>query len=101
VGPSGEVHAFEPVPTSAAKLRELQAHFPWIHVHQCAVADQPGEVVLNAEVSSTSPINRIVIQESDLASAGGRIAVPVTTLDSAVAQFGAPALMKIDVEGYE
>jgi FkbM family methyltransferase len=106
VGPTGEVHAFEPVPASAAKVRELQLQYPWIHVHQCAVADQPGEVIMNAEADSTSPTNRIVIEAKDSVSAvGGRggecIAVPVTTLDQAVAEWGVPAMVKIDVEGYE
>lgn len=98
VGPTGEVHAFEPVPASAAKVRELQQKYPWVHVHQCAVADQPGEVVMNAEADSTSPTNRITIGEVDKAQG---IAVPVTSIDQSSAEFGIPAAIKIDVEGYE
>lgn len=98
VGPTGEVHAFEPVPASAAKVRELQAQYPWIHVHECAVADRPGEVVMNAEADSTSPTNRIAFDGEN--SAEG-IAVPVLTIDHAAADFGVPAFIKIDVEGYE
>lgn len=104
VGPSGEVHAFEPVPASAAKVRELQAQFPWIHVHQYAVADQAGEVQMHVEADSTSPTNRIVIEESEAVvpfQEGGGITVPVTTLDQVLRDSGAPAMIKIDVEGYE
>lgn len=98
VGPSGEVHAFEPVPASAAKVRELQAQYSWIRVHQCAVADQPGEVLMNADGDSTSPTNRIAFHDECLAQG---IAVPVLTVDQAAADFGVPAFIKIDIEGYE
>ena len=98
VGPTGEVQAFEPVPAFAAKVSELQARYPWIQVHQCAGADQPGEVVMNAVADSTSPTNRIAIAESE-ASEG--LAVPVLTIDQAAAEFGVPAYIKIDIEGYE
>ncbi len=98
VGPTGEVHAFEPVSASAAKVRELQAQYPWIQVHQCAVADKPGEVVMNVAEDSTSPTNRISIVESE-ASEG--LAVSVKTIDQVAAEFGVPAFIKIDVEGYE
>lgn len=103
VGPTGEVHAFEPVPASAAKVRELQAQYPWIHVHQCAVADQPGEVVMDTDADSTSPTNRIAIEEKNEATVplAQGIAVPVTSLDKVVEKWGAPAMIKIDVEGYE
>jgi FkbM family methyltransferase len=98
VGPSGEVHAFEPVPASAAKVRELQEQYPWIHVHQCAVADQTGEVVMDAEADSTSPTNRITIGQTE-AHAG--LVVTVCTIDQVSTEFGAPAFVKIDIEGYE
>jgi FkbM family methyltransferase len=98
VGPTGEVHAFEPVPASADKVRELQQQYPWLYVHQCAIADKPGRIMMNTDADSTSPVNRIVIAETD-ASMG--ISVPVMTVDEAVAEFGVPAAIKIDVEGYE
>ena len=98
VGPSGEVHAFEPVAASAAKVRELQAQYPWIQVHQCAVADKTGEVLMNADSDSTSPTNRIAFPDERLAQG---ISVPVLTVDQAAASFGVPEFIKIDVEGYE
>jgi FkbM family methyltransferase len=98
VGPTGEVHAFEPVPASAATVRELQQKYPWVHVHQCAVADQPGTVLMNTGADSTSPTNRIAIEDSE---ANDGISVSVTTLDQVVAESGIPSAIKIDVEGYE
>jgi FkbM family methyltransferase len=99
VGPTGEVHAFEPVPASADKVRELQLQYPWIHVHQCAVADQPGEVVMSMEDASTSPNHMIAIGESSGSQAS--LKVPVHTIDEMSSQLGAPQMVKIDVEGYE
>lgn len=99
VGPTGEVHAFEPVPASAAKVRELQEQYPWIHVHECAVADQPGEVVMSIEDASTSPNHMIAIGESSGSQTS--LKVPVHTIDEMSSQLGAPQMVKIDVEGYE
>jgi FkbM family methyltransferase len=98
VGPSGEVHAFEPVPASASKVRELQAQYPWIQVHQCALSDQAGELLMNAEDESTSPTNRIAFEGEHLKKS---ISVPVATFDQLVKEYGPPSLIKIDVEGYE
>jgi FkbM family methyltransferase len=99
VGPTGEVHAFEPVPASAAKVRELQQQYSWIHVHQCAVADQPGEVEMSMEGGSTSPNHMITIGEPS----GGQssLKVPVHSIDELSSRIGVPNMVKIDVEGYE
>jgi len=47
VGPTGRVIAFEPVPTTFAQLQKRLAGFPQITLHQLAVSNQPGDVVLN------------------------------------------------------
>ena len=98
VGSSGEVHAFEPVPASIAKLRELQSNYPWIRVHPCAVADVSGEVLMNIAELSTSPTNRIVLADENTCQS---ISVPVVSVDQIVADVGLPFFVKIDVEGYE
>ena len=98
VGSSGEVHPFEPVPASIAKLRELQSNYPWIRVHPCAVADVAGEVLMNIAELSTSPTNRIVLADENTCQS---IAVPVVSVDQIVADVGLPSFVKIDVEGYE
>ncbi|QPN59130.1 FkbM family methyltransferase [Synechococcus sp. CBW1002] len=99
VGPSGSVHAFEPVPASASMIKGMVAARPWIEVHQCAVADQPGELVMDAECGSTSPTNKVAI--STLGGAGTGMTVPVETIDLIAEKVGVPAAIKIDVEGYE
>jgi FkbM family methyltransferase len=99
VGPSGSVHAFEPVPASANVIKGMVATRPWIEVHQCAVADQPGELVMDAESGSTSPTNKVAI--STFEHAGKGLAVPVETIDLIAEKVGIPAAIKIDVEGYE
>jgi FkbM family methyltransferase len=99
VGETGSVHAFEPVPASAAEIRKLVATRPWISVHQCAVADQPGELVMEADLGSTSPTNKAVI--AALGDPGSGLIVPVVTIDSVVESVGVPSAIKIDVEGYE
>jgi len=99
VGATGSVHAFEPVPASAAVIRELVATRPWISVHPCAVADQPGELLMEADLGSTSPTNKVVI--GTLENAGSGLTVPVETIDSVAEKVGVPSAIKIDVEGYE
>jgi FkbM family methyltransferase len=99
VGPSGSVHAFEPVPASANAIRETVAARPWIEVHQCAVADQPGELVMAIDANATSPNNKIVL--SGAADSGDSLSVPVVTIDQVAKTAGVPDAIKIDVEGYE
>jgi FkbM family methyltransferase len=99
VGATGSVHAFEPVPSSAAVILELVGARPWISVHQCAVADLPGELVMEADLGSISPTNKVVI--GALENAGSGLTVPVETIDSVAEKVGVPAAIKIDVEGYE
>lgn len=99
VGPSGSVHAFEPVPASASVIKGMMAARPWIEVHQCAVADQPGELVMAIDTSSTSPNNKIVL--SGAADHHDSLSVPVVTIDQMAKTAGVPDAIKIDVEGYE
>ena len=51
VGPTGGVHAFEPVPASAAVISELVQTRPWISVYQASVADDPGELVMEMDAA--------------------------------------------------
>jgi FkbM family methyltransferase len=99
VGETGSVHAFEPIPDSAEAIRALITTRPWILVHECAVADQPGELLMEADFGSTSPTNKVAI--GTLEKSESILAVPVETIDSVTARFGIPSVIKIDVEGYE
>ncbi len=89
--------AFEPVPASHARLVEnirLNRMEDLVRVVNMAVGDAPGEV---AFTTGHGGMNHIV---ADGARENGDITVEVGTLDMALAG-ESPALMKIDVEGYE
>lgn len=89
--------AFEPVPVSHDRLVEnirLNCMEDRVRVVNMAIGETPGEV---AFTTGHSAMNHIV---ADGARESGDITVAVGTLDTALAG-DAPALMKIDVEGYE
>jgi FkbM family methyltransferase len=104
VGPSGEVHSFEPVPGNFAALRhnvELNT-FRNVELNQAAVTAEAGEISLGlAEVSPDSG------ETSGMFTAGAKARAfnaPAMTLDSYVGEHldGKPIrLVKIDVEGFE
>lgn len=96
VGPAGQVHAFEPFP---ANSKALEANFALNGVRnarilQTALSDQPGTLSLSDSDDSGAVT---ALQWS----AGTRIDVPMTTLDTALPDQGSIALMKVDVEGWE
>jgi FkbM family methyltransferase len=102
VGASGQVHAFEPVPRTRGYLTAFLERngLAQVRVVPAAVGAKPGSLKLHT-----------VPHASGLASAlprpdrGGtvEIEVPVVTLDGYVLERAAapPALVKIDVEGFE
>lgn len=91
------VHAFEPVPELAARLR---AAFPDVTVHQVALSDQAGHVVLRLPGGNTSWAT--IEPGNTLEKAKGRMReVEVTTArldDLPILGIG---FAKIDVEGHE
>lgn len=103
------VVALEPQPLCARVIRTLYADDPHVTLVEAAGSDRPGRLTLrinsaNPTVSTASPD---FIGAAD--GAGGwegqlwdaEIEVPCTTLDALIAQYGAPAFAKIDVEGFE
>jgi len=99
---------FEPQPTFARLLRYFGTPPQWTVV-EAAVSATPGSASL--EVSHRTPTVATLLrgwQHARAAEAGfehvvwnERIAVEQTTLDAAIAEFGVPAFVKIDVEGAE
>jgi FkbM family methyltransferase len=87
------VLAFEPNHSVAAILREnASLNRPeLISVHECAVGDSTGLVAFGGPTDSQGTLYSA---EADAET------VPITTLDEAVAE-ERPALIKIDVEGYD
>jgi FkbM family methyltransferase len=91
VGPTGEVHCFEPVPENLAVLRRnLAANgFAQAVVHPLAVSDRDGEVAMVADGPTITA--RI--------DAAGGLLVPSARLDGL--GLPPPTVVKIDVEGAE
>lgn len=99
VGPTGQVHAFEPVPANAARIARNAARngFANVTVHETAISNVSGQ----ADLLLAEHVGGAV-----LASAGappdpaGRITVDLTAIDHLVGT-PPPTFVKIDVEGAE
>lgn len=103
------VVAVEPQPRLARVLRLLFRGDPGVALVPALVGEAPGQAVLrlntaNPTVATASP-GFIAAAEGAPGWEGqvwdAEIARPVVTLDQLAAEHGAPALIKIDVEGYE
>jgi FkbM family methyltransferase len=100
VGPSGKVVSFEPSPACVAALEERlrdRSAGAWWSVLPVALSDADGDAWLSLRDGDTAPSNH-------LANGHDTLAVPVKTArgDSLLAQgHGPPAVIKIDVEGFE
>jgi FkbM family methyltransferase len=105
----GRVVAAEPQEQCLRLLRRLYRRSPKMEIVPVALGESPGTVDLL--VSSTHPTMSTTTESwiADLETSGltrgvrwdSRSTVPMTTLDRLISQFGAPAFVKIDVEGAE
>ena len=103
------VVALEPQPLCARAIRALYADDPQVTLIEAACSDRPGRLTLriNSANPTVSTASTDFITAAD--GAGGwegqmwdaEVEVPCTTLDTLIAQYGAPAFAKIDVEGFE
>ena len=95
----GQVHAIEPNPMLAARLRG--AHLRGVTVHEAAVGDVAGEAVLfvprHRKGRQDDPAGHLA--EADDSAEGWRYPVKVITIDGLA--LGPIAFIKMDVEGYE
>ncbi|MEA2467124.1 MAG: hypothetical protein QOJ57_1250, partial [Thermoleophilaceae bacterium] len=109
VGPRGQVHAFEPLPASYARLVENLAlnGLDQVVTHRSAVSDRVGEeeLVLYGEgrASWSSLVPRSIEREDWVVRPEETVTVPTTTIDEAALSLGIERidLLKIDVEGAE
>jgi FkbM family methyltransferase len=101
VGPTGRVHAFEPIPSSRSHLLAnlaLNQVADRVTVHPEALGAAPGQTTLYTFADAS-------LAEASGSAQGRRDASPhvtaIETLDRALAGVAAPALIKIDTEGFE
>jgi len=100
VGPSGQVHAFEPTPAAARHLRanvELN-EMSNVRINEKALIDVPGQVSFHVE--QDEPDTNYVMRDD---AGEGRVTVDATTLDDYVSQTQLlnVDLIKMDIEGAE
>lgn len=103
VGPSGQVIAFEMMPQTADRLRQ---HFamnalPSARIIENALSDTDGDVVIATSSASKFGQASISAEFSGDSARTIRHEVKTVTLDSALADIGAIALIKMDLEGAE
>ena len=102
-----KVVAVEP---QARCFRRLQKEFGGdsnVHLVNCAVGREPGEATLHLSTNhvlaslSTAFMERTKESGRFKSTWNGTEKVQVTTLDELISEFGDPAFIKIDVEGFE
>ncbi|MGI9523539.1 MAG: FkbM family methyltransferase [Hyphomicrobiaceae bacterium] len=104
-----EVVALEPQPLAFRALRLIHGRDRHVHLLQTACGAKQGTVELH--VNSANPTVSTTSADFTKAADGADgwrgqvwdqvIKVPITTLDTLIAQFGTPQFTKIDVEGFE
>lgn len=103
------VVAVEPQPALVKILRLLYSRDPEVMIEQAAVGRQPGTIELNINIDNPTVSTASTDFVAAAARAPGwydqawqkRVRVPMTTVDALIARHGAPAFIKIDVEGFE
>lgn len=102
IGGAVEIHAFEPSPVAAEKLRQSLPAGNAVRIVEVALSDWTGETRLFGGKSGSSQASLVDRPATD-AIAGTEIVVPVQRLDQYLAQQSVSRvdLLKLDVEGLE
>lgn len=103
VGPTGQVHCFEPVPDyfeRVQKLADLNPDYSF-HVNYCAAGEQPGRC--NIYVTREAGQSTLVADYKTDPEIISTLQVPVIRLDGYLEERGIErvTLIKIDAEGFE
>ena len=105
--PCARIIAFEPLAEAAARYRRVFARDPNATLHQSAIAPQRGLAIMHVSVSTdSSSLLPISDRQAELFPGTGEmgtVEVDAGPLDDFVApsDLAAPALLKIDVQGFE
>lgn len=101
VGDTGQVHSFEPTPSTFAVLKENRGERTNIHLNQLALGEQEGEATLADFGLLDSGLNSLhTLEHKGIRSE--KITVKITTLDSYCKEKNLkPTMIKVDVEGME
>lgn len=103
VGETGEVHAFEPTPSTREVALRNVSRFPQVRLHEEAVWSGPGQLPFRDYGTQWLAFNSAtgLRAEADL-PAPRELVVPATTLDALRSSLSRPvALVKVDAEGAE
>ena len=101
------VHSFEPIPECITKLEKNAAKLKNLTVYPYALGDEVGETTININtLSYSSSLLHLApahIKAFPEAKECGSAQIKVSTLDQVFSKidFPTPALLKIDVQGYE
>jgi FkbM family methyltransferase len=105
VGPTGQVHSFEPVPEYFQRLESLRAANPGysIHVNRIALGERSGTAEIAQAADGNIGWNTMVPGLLLGDSARARHSVPIQRLDAYLTEHGITkvALLKVDAEGFE
>jgi FkbM family methyltransferase len=104
VGPTGRVHAVEPVPGTFDVLRSnvRRLNLDAVQVHHCAASDRAGTVTMSVPQYHRGGENPYEARVVDAADSGGRtVKVPARRLDDLFGDGERIAFVKCDVEGHE
>ncbi len=105
--PSARIIAFEPLEEPAEVFRKVFQDDAFVELHRCAIGLREGEALMHVsradDSSSLLPISGLQRQLFPGTEERETRPVTVTPLGAALfaAQISAPALLKIDVQGYE
>jgi FkbM family methyltransferase len=101
VGRSGRVISFEPQPEMIDALKKLRHsfRFPQLEIAETGLSDQPGEAVLQRQMSHLGGASIA----RDIPGADDSFTIPLTTLDAYIDEHAdrPVSFIKCDVEGHE
>jgi FkbM family methyltransferase len=105
--PNARIIAFEPLPGPASKFRTLFRGDKSVSLHETAIGRESGQQAMHVsgrdDSSSLLPISHVQVQKFPGTEEVSTIVVRVSPLDAFVtaAEILSPAMLKLDVQGFE